>query len=135
MLIPKSRSAVNAKKGAARHKKAKPAGAPGAYLGTKSSTFVQKDPSFVPVVWLNLPAGTYLLKATGAVNRLDHNVGSDLLVRCQFTGGGTVLPFTYFHGPTSMPVSIATVEMSGKLVLPKKGRIAIQCCTRGLRGY
>ena len=127
MLTPKSGSSLTATKDAARHKKTKGATDPDAYLGTKSSTSIRKDPTFVQVVWVDVPGGTYLLKATGVVNRLNQNVGSDLLVRCQFTGGGTTLPFTYFHGPTSTPVSAASVEMTGRLELKTKGRIALEC--------
>ncbi|MGI9088128.1 MAG: hypothetical protein ACR2HH_10390 [Chthoniobacterales bacterium] len=113
---------------AARRKKPSNARlAASAFLGTKTMTVVQKAPTFTTVVWLDLPGGTYLLKATGAVNRLDHNVGSDLPVEARLTGGGTTLPFSYFHGPTADPVSTANIELAGRIDLATKGRIAVEC--------
>ena len=61
MLTPKSRISLAARKDAARHKKTQSATVPEAYLGTKSSTSVQKA-SFVQVVWVDVPAGTYQMR-------------------------------------------------------------------------
>jgi hypothetical protein len=127
VLTPKIRSSPRTAKVAARQNNTKPASSAEAYLGTKSSTVIRKEPAFVPAVWVDVPQGTYLLKATGVVNRLDRNAGSSLLVRCQFTGGGAVLPFSYFHGPTATPVSAASVEMTGRIELKSAGRIALEC--------
>ena len=128
MLTPKIRSSLRVAKVAAARKPGNAAPSTSdAYLGTKSSTVIGKAPGFVEAVWLDLPAGTYLLKATGVVNRLDHNVGSSLLIQCRFTGGGATLPFTYFHGPTATPVSAAAVELTGRVELRSDGRIALEC--------
>ncbi len=118
------------KKKTSKHKshprKARGGLAVSAYLGTKALTLVPKE-SFIAVVWLDLGPGTYLVSASGTVNRLTHNAGSDLLVQARLTAGGATMPFMYFHGPTASPASSAEVELAGRVELMKKGRIALEC--------
>jgi len=124
--MPAHKKKNKAHKGKSKSRKARGGLAASAFLGTKTLTVVPKE-SFIAVAWLDLDAGTYLVSASGTVNRLSNNVGSDLLVQARLTAGAATMPFMYFHGPTASPASSADVELAGRVDLTKKGRITVEC--------
>ena len=123
--MPAHKKNHKGKKGKSHRKKSGGELAASAFLGTKAVTVVKKE-SFNPVVWVDLAAGSYLVSASGTVNRLS-NSGSDLLIQARLTAGGVTMPFMYFHGPTANPASSAEVDLAGRIDLTKKGRVAVEC--------
>jgi hypothetical protein len=106
-----------------------PAGAStgAAFLGTKEMTLITKyygGSPWTTVVTVNLPAGTYLLTGDGVVNRLTHQGGSGIAVNCRLTGGGAVLPYVYFSGPTLETTSVA---LGGRVYLAVDGTATMEC--------
>jgi hypothetical protein len=99
----------------------------GAILGTKSLSEITKyygGRPWTTVVTVDLPAGTYLLKGNGVVNRVTHPGGSGIAVQCRLTGGGTTLPFSYFSGPALETTSVA---LSGRVNLDVTDTATIEC--------